>query len=49
MPVLRLLGHGNGDMSASREVVLENARVARNLIKSHPLTPELSAELFAQN
>jgi len=24
------------------------ARVARDLIKSHPLTPELSAELFAQ-
>ena len=38
----------NGDMSATREVVRELARVARDLIKSHPLTPELSAELFAQ-
>ena len=39
---------GNGDMSATREVVREKARVARDLIKSHPLTLELSAELFAQ-
>ena len=39
-------GTGNGDMSATREVVREKARVARDLIKSHPLTPEL--ELFAQ-
>jgi len=35
-------------MSATREVVREKARVARDLIKSHQLTPELSAELFAQ-
>ena len=41
-------GTGNADMSATREVVLEKARVARDLIKSNPLTPELSAELFAQ-
>jgi len=41
-------GTGNGDMSDTREVVREEARVARDLIKSHPLTPELSAELFAQ-
>ena len=41
-------GKGNGDMSVTREVVREKARVARDLIKSHPLTPELSAELFAQ-
>ena len=41
-------GTGNGDMSATREVVREKARVARDLIKRHPLTPELSAELFAQ-
>jgi len=41
-------GTGNGDMSATREVVREKARVARDLIKSHPLTPERSAELFAQ-
>jgi len=39
---------GNGDMSATREVILEKARVARNLIKRHPLTPKLSAKLFAQ-
>jgi len=47
----RFLGYwdtGNGDMSATREVVCAKARVARDLIKSHPLTPELSAELFAQ-
>jgi len=41
-------GTGNGDMIATREVVRENARVARDLIKSHPLTPELSAKLLAQ-
>ena len=41
-------GMGNGDMSATRDVVRENARVARDLIKSCPLTPELSAKLFAQ-
>ena len=35
-------------MSVTREVVREKVRVARDLIKSHPLTPELSAELFAQ-
>jgi len=41
-------GTGNVDMSATREVVREKARVARDLIKSHLLTPELSAKLFAQ-
>jgi len=41
-------GTWNGDMSATREAVREKAKVARDLIKSHPLTPELSAELFAQ-
>ena len=35
-------------MSATREVVREKVRLARDLIKSHPLTPELSSELFAQ-
>ena len=40
---------GNGDMSATREVVRKKVRVARDLIKSYPLMPELSAELFAQN
>ena len=41
-------GMGNGDMSATREVEREKVRVARDLIKSQPLTPELSAELFVQ-
>jgi len=35
-------------MSATREVVREKTRVACDLIKSHPLTPDLSAELLAQ-
>ena len=35
-------------MSATREVVREKARLARDLIKRHPLTPELSAKIFAQ-
>jgi len=35
-------------MSATREVVREKARVARDLSKNHPLMPELSAGLFAQ-
>jgi len=35
-------------MSATRQVIREKVRVARDLIKSHPLTPELSAKLFAQ-
>jgi len=45
---LSYLGTGNGDMSATREVVREKARVARDLIKSQALTSELSAEIFAQ-
>jgi len=39
---------GNGDMSATRKLVREKARVARDLLKIQPLTPELSVELFAQ-
>ena len=39
---------GNDDRSATREVFCEKTRVARDLIKSHPLTPELSAELVAK-
>jgi len=39
---------GNSDMSTTTEGVREKARVARDLIKSHPLIPEFSAELFAQ-
>jgi len=41
-------GTGNGDMIATREVVRGKAGVACDLIKSHPPTPVLSAELFAQ-
>jgi len=39
---------GNGEMSPIRELVREKARVARDIIKCHSLTPELFAELFAQ-
>jgi len=35
-------------MSFTRKVVREKARVERDLIKSHPLIPRLSTELFAQ-
>jgi len=41
-------GTGKGDINATKEVVHEKARVARDLIKCHPLTPELSDEFFAQ-
>jgi len=39
-------GTGNGDMRATKEVVRQKIIAARNLIKCHPLTPELVAELF---
>ena len=38
---------GNGDMSATKKVVREKAEAARDLIKCHPLSPELATELFA--
>ena len=41
-------GTGKGDMSATREIVRVKARVARGLIKRHPLTTKNSTELFAQ-
>jgi len=41
-------GTESGDMSTSREVFSAKAGVARDVIKSHPLTAELSAELFEQ-
>ena len=41
-------GTGNDGMSAAREVVRKKSRVARDLIKSHLLMLEISAELFAQ-
>ena len=40
--------HFGGLFLIREKVVREKARVARDLNKSHPLTPELSAELFAQ-
>ena len=39
-------GTGNGDMRATKEVVMQKIIAARDLIKSHPLTPELATELF---
>jgi len=41
-------GTENAYMSVTREVLREKATVARDLIKSHPLTPEISVEFFAQ-
>jgi len=39
-------GTGNGDMRATKEVVGQKIIAARDLIKHHPLTPELATELF---
>ena len=39
-------GTGNGDMRATKEVVRQKIIAALDLIKCHPLTPELAAELF---
>jgi len=39
-------GTGNGDMKATKEVVRQKIFAARDLIKCHPLTPELALELF---
>ena len=47
--VCRYLGYwgtGNGDMRATKQVVRQNIIVARDLIKCHPLTPELATELL---
>jgi len=42
-------GTAKDDKSATREVVCEKSKLARDLVKSHPLTPELStAQLSAQ-
>jgi len=43
---LKYWGTGNGDMGATKEVVRQNIIAARDLIKWHPLTPELATELF---
>jgi hypothetical protein len=39
-------GTGNGDMRATKEVVRQNTIAARDLIKCHPLAPQLAVELF---
>jgi len=39
-------GTGTGDMRAKKEVVRQKIIAARDLIKCHPLTPELATELF---
>ena len=39
-------GTGNGDMRATKELVRQKIIAARDLIKCHPLTPELATELF---
>ena len=39
-------GTGNSDMRATKEVVRQKIIAARDLIKCHPLTPELATELF---
>jgi len=43
---LEYRGTGNGDMRATKEVVRQKIIAARDLIKCHPLTPELETELF---
>jgi len=43
---LEYWGTGNGDMRATKEVVRQKIIAARDLIKCHPLTPELETELF---
>jgi len=39
-------GTGNGNMRATKEAVRQEMIAARDLIKCHPLTPELATELF---
>jgi len=39
-------GTGNGNMRATKEVVRQKIIAARDLIKCHPLTPELATESF---
>jgi hypothetical protein len=43
---LKCSGMGNRDMRATKEVVWQKIIAARDLIKCHPLTPELATELF---
>jgi len=39
-------GMGNGDMKATKEVVRQKIIAARDLIRCHPLTPELATVLL---
>ena len=39
-------GAGNGDMRATKQVVRQKIIAARDLIKYHPLTPDVAMELF---
>jgi len=39
-------GTGNGNMRATKEAVRQEMIAARDLIKCHPLKPELATELF---
>jgi len=39
-------GTGSGNMTATKRVVRQKIIAARDLIKCHPLTPELATELF---
>jgi len=41
---LRYWGTRNGDIRAAKEVVRQKIVAARDLIKCHPLTPELATE-----
>jgi len=43
---LEYWGTGNGDVRATKEVVRQKIIAARDLIKCHPLTPELATEFF---
>ena len=43
---LSYCGSRNGDMRATKEVVSQKIIAARDLIRCHPLTPELATELF---
>jgi len=43
---LKCWGTGNGEMRATKEVVRQKIIAARDLIKYHPLTPELATALF---
>jgi len=41
-----ILGHVKRQYESTKEVVRQKIIAARDLIKCHPLTPELATELF---